>query len=104
MLRPPSALASRPAQWRVTTATRVAHALGVRRIAIRQFIQATTDRAARNAGGAHHRANPAGPGRHRFGGRKTPPALLVKDRSQDLEAQPNRRFINHANLISCCES
>src|SRR5215471_10051933 len=93
----------RGAQW-LATATRAAHALAVGRIAIGQFIQAATDRAARNAGGAHHSTDPAGASRHCFSRRKATQAVLIKHRSHHLKAQPNRRFIDHLNLISCCES
>jgi hypothetical protein len=65
-----------------------------------QFIQPTADRAARNARGAHHSAHPAKPSGYCFSRRKTPPTLLVKHRSERFKPQPNRRFVNHPNLIS----
>src|SRR5262249_16185235 len=81
-----------------------AQALPVGPTATANFIKATTDRAARNAGGAHHSTDPAGASRHCFSRRKATQAVLIKHRSQHLKAQPNRRFIDHLNLISCCES
>ena len=64
-----------------------------------QFGQSTSDRAARDPGGAHHRNDPAMPGRRRLGGRKTPPTALVEYRGKRLEALAYGRFVNHASTI-----
>jgi hypothetical protein len=84
---------------KLTTTARPAYPLHIRRFARAQFRQSTTDRATRDARGAHHRNNPAMSGRRRLGCRKTPPPALVKQRSERLEALAYGRFVNHAKTL-----
>src|SRR6516162_4969491 len=69
-----------------------------------QFGQSAPNSAARQAGRPHHRADPAAPGRYRLRRAKTPTTALVQHWRESLIPHPNRRFITHANLISCRES
>ena len=56
-----------------------------------QFGQSTSDRAARDARGTHHRNNPAVSRRARLRSHETPPSALVEYRSERLEALANGR-------------
>jgi hypothetical protein len=84
---------------RLATAARPADPLRSGRVARTQFGQSTSDRAARDARGTHHRADPAMTRRSRLGRRKTPPPAFVKYWSKRLKALAYRRFVNHTKTI-----
>jgi hypothetical protein len=86
---------------RLAAAAMPTHAAAVRRVTRRHLVQTAADRAASDPGRAHHRGDTPWTRRDGLGCRKTTPALLVQYRSERLEAQSNRRFVNHPNLVSC---
>jgi hypothetical protein len=84
---------------RLAAAAWPAYPLRIRHLARAQLGQSTSDRAARDARGAHDRGDPAMPGRRCLGRRKPPPTPLVEHRSERLEALVYGRFVNHAKTI-----
>ena len=84
---------------RLASAARPAHAVHILYLPSTQFAQPTTDRAARQACGAHDSTNAATTGCYSLGCRQTPQAALVQHRSKRFEPLADGRFINHADMI-----